>query len=230
VRQYERSRGDANKIFAIGGSSRYGGRVETSAPQLDDVSDADRIARLVRTARKGRGLTLRALAAKAGVSASMLSHIENQRVSPSLTTLRSLARALDLPVAELFVDGRDAAAAPATAGASPALGVVRRGHRKHLHLPTEGLRYELLSPNLRGAIEFLWSEFEPLQPDGPPGTHPGEEAIVVLEGALDVHVADESVRLEAGDSITFDSSLPHRVQNPGPGRNVCVTAITPPAF
>jgi transcriptional regulator with XRE-family HTH domain len=208
--------------------------VAISTAQRDADPDADGVARLLRAARERRGLTVRALASKAGVSASMLSHVENRRVSPSLATLRSLARALEIPLAELFVDGRDAAPVAAhvgaAAGSTAALGVVRRGQRKQLHLPTEGLRYELLSPNLRGAIEFLWSEFEPQQPDGPPGTHPGEEAIVVLEGALDVHVAEESVRLEAGDSITFDSSIPHRVQNPGPGRNVCVTAITPPAF
>jgi transcriptional regulator with XRE-family HTH domain len=208
------------------------GMADGASPDRADEVERERVARAVREARERQGMSLRRVATRAGVSASLISHIEHGRAVPSLSTLRALAQALEIPVADLFVgdppdvDGR---AATNGAGAS-ATRVIRPHERKHLHLPASKLKYELLSPSLTGAIEFLWSEFGPGQPETGLGSHAGEEAILVLEGALDVVFEDESFRLTAGDSITFDSSRPHRVRNPGPGTNRAVTAITPPSF
>ncbi len=60
--------------------------------------------------------------------------------------------------------------------------------------------------------------------------HPGEEAAIVLEGRLDVWIGDEHHVLHAGDSISFNSGVPHRVANPSDVKTVIVSAITPPHF
>jgi uncharacterized cupin superfamily protein len=52
----------------------------------------------------------------------------------------------------------------------------------------------------------------------------------MLEGIADVRVGDQVHRLQAGDSIRFDCSLPHGIVNVGPGRMRCLWAITPPSF
>lgn len=208
--------------------------VETAEPTADVLARTDpeheereRLGAALRAARAERGLSLRDVAEAAEISASMVSQLEAGKTSPSLSTLRRLAAALGRPVAAFFVepDGQASPAPPARHGH-----VVRRHERKHLHLPASRLKYELLSPNLSGRIEFLWSEFSPGQPETGFGSHPGEEAILVLKGALDVWVADEHHRLQAGDAITFDSSIAHRVRNPGPGTCEKISAITPPEF
>jgi quercetin dioxygenase-like cupin family protein len=54
--------------------------------------------------------------------------------------------------------------------------------------------------------------------------------ILVLDGTLRVWLEDEEYVLEEGDSIAFDSSIPHAIENPGPGTNRHVCAITPPSW
>lgn len=204
-----------------GNDDANGGRVE-------DLT----LATELRTLRQKQRMTAREVAQKAGVSPSLVSQIETGKASPSIGTLRKLARALDVPIASLFVanDGNGDGGPAATVPTSAAGRVVRRDERKHLILPRGKVIYELLTPDLTGEIEFVWCELDPDEPQTDLMAHAGEEVILVLEGRLVVHLADERFDLDTGDSITFDSSVAHRVQNPGPDRNVHIAAITPPSF
>jgi quercetin dioxygenase-like cupin family protein len=169
------------------------------------------------------------VAGLARVSQSLISQVERGLASPSISTLRRIAGALDVPIAELFVGGDDASEDESDRAGRRL--VVRRHERKGLHVPRSKVDYELLTPDLNRKIEFLWIEYEPgaiTHPD--PMAHPGEENAVCLEGSVVVTIDREEFVLTEGDSISFDSGRPHQVENRTNKRAVLVSAITPPSF
>jgi transcriptional regulator with XRE-family HTH domain len=182
----------------------------------------------VRAARLQRGLAASELARRAGVSRSLVSQIEHDVCRPSVDVLRRLADALGVQVGALFagpaVDGRSA---PDKSRAR----LVRSTERKVLGLPASHIRYELLSPDLQGALEFVRMEIAPGAVMPSVGwSHLGEECILVLEGTGRFHYGDEVLLVEAGDAVTFDSSVPHYLENATAAPLVAVSAGTPPSF
>jgi quercetin dioxygenase-like cupin family protein len=88
----------------------------------------------------------------------------------------------------------------------------------------------MLSPDLRHKVEFIYLTY-------PVGamieefySHEGEECGLVLEGKFKAVIGDQEIILEPGDSIYFDSSIPHRWQNIGDEDVKAIWAITPPSF
>lgn len=153
------------------------------------------------------------------MSRGLISQLELDRANPSIDTLRKIAAALDSPIASFFDE-------------SPTNGiVVRKNERKTLNVPRSGLTYQLLTPDLNRQIEFIMIELEPSQQGSRlPFGHPGEEAALVIEGQLHLWIGDEEHVLDAGDSISFNCGVPHRIANLTKKRVVLVSAITPPHF
>jgi transcriptional regulator with XRE-family HTH domain len=179
----------------------------------------DTIGRRLRAARLRRRLPLREVAAKADITVSALSQLERDRLNPTVATLKSVATALNITIGSLF----------ATTPTADNL-VVRDGHRKLLS-PRQGITYQLLTPDLSGQIEFFISVYEQGATSGEETfAYPAEQCGLMLEGAADIQVGDAVHRLQAGDSIRFDCSLPHRIVNVGLGRMRCLWALTPPSF
>lgn len=157
----------------------------------------------IRQHRKHMGLTVAELAGAAGVSAGMLSKIENGQISPSLTTLQTLSNALNLPISLLFAEfeeRRDCSYVPAGKGVA----IQRRGTKV-------GHNYELLGHVLGGSIAC-----EPylitLTEDAAPYTafqHEGTELIYMLTGEVVYAHAGNSYHLKPGDTLLFDSGAPH---------------------
>lgn len=158
----------------------------------------------VHALRSRRELTIADLSRRAGVSAGMLSKIENAQVSASLETLLSLSRALGVSVADLmhkFQSGEgDVQFVPKNGG----LEVVRRGTKK-------GHTYRLLFSH-RGPHK----PFEPFlvtlndaSEVFPSFKHKGIEFIHILEGKLRYRHGNQIFMLAPGDSITFDGDVPH---------------------
>lgn len=183
----------------------------------------DALGQRIRHLRLERGLVAADLASRAGVSPSFLSQIERGVASPSLRVLQALANELETGL-DALVDGDSSSAGRRRQVAT----IVRAGERKVLRRPT-GPDYQLLSPDLRGQIEFIWVELEP-RAESLLSRHEGEEQIVVLAGTLDVEVDGDDFRLEAGDAIRFDPAQPHRTINRGPVPAVYLSAGTPPSF
>ena len=78
---------------------------------------------------------------------------------------------------------------------------------------------------------LLLCQLEPGAESGPDFyTHDGEEAGVVMEGALELWVGEHHYRLNEGDSFGFASTTPHRYRNPGTVRTTIIWALTPPSF
>ena len=174
----------------------------------------------IRSLRQARQVTLRELAERAGVTESFLSQVEREVTSPSIASVQRIARALDLGIAELFVD-------------EPPIGqVVRRAERRSIAYP--GLRAvdEFLTVGKHGRLQVIVSTIEP---GGGTGDEPyihdsDEEVVIVLEGRLELWVGDEFHVLGDGDAITYSSRQPHRNRNPGPDRAVILFCATPPSF
>jgi transcriptional regulator with XRE-family HTH domain len=203
--------------------------VDPLLPTDDIEQEMLEVGRKIRVRRLQAGLTLQRLASAVGVSQSLISQVERGLASPSITTLRRIAGALEVPIAALFL-GDEAA----SSGETDRLGrrlVVRRPERKRLHVPRSKIGYELLTPDLNRRIEFLWIAYEPGSVTHPaPMSHPGEENAVCLEGSVVVTIDGQDFVLNEGDSISFDSGRAHRVENRTDKRAVLISAITPPSF
>jgi len=173
----------------------------------------------LRSHRAGR-FTIDELSRRAGVSSGRISQIERGIANPSFETLWKLASALEVSIGSFF-DGDEPE--------SPL--VVRKAERKRLVLAHDELDYELLTPNLQGLLEvFIFSVPSGFDNSRRPISHRGEECIHVLEGTLVVNVGNNEFVLEEGDSVTYESTVPHFVRNRSGHRARAIAAITPPSF
>lgn len=192
---------------------------------------------MLRGLRRADGLSVEKLASASGVSAGLISQLERGLGNPSFHTLRRLAASLHVPVAS-FVQG-PAGSPPSEpgqrrrqpAGPPRVPGVVRAGERKKLTLAVEGLVYELLTPDLQGSLEVLRTQVPPAFSNADrPFCHEGEECVHLLEGELELTVGDALYHLRAGDTATYDPSVPHWWANNGAETAVIVGVVTPPSF
>jgi transcriptional regulator with XRE-family HTH domain len=171
----------------------------------------------IRAARTQRSLSVGDLAGAAQVSRSLVSQIERGIATPSIETLRRLASAMSVPVFSLFLDEREDRS------------IVRASGRRVVHYPGSAVTREILSPNLRGRMAVLWVTFPPGEQSSlQPVRHVGEECVVIVAGTLEVLIGDRAIRLEKGDSMTFDSEAPHVFRNPTDAPVEAFVVISPP--
>jgi transcriptional regulator with XRE-family HTH domain len=163
----------------------------------------------LRDLRSARELSLRQLAKRIGASPSLLSQIENGKVTPSVDTLSLLARALAVPVAAFF--GESPAGEPGFAGAW----VVRAADRQRISLE-HGVTWENLLPREEAGVRFMEIRYAPGATSGEHLLrHPGRDLFVVLAGELVFRVGFGEHRLGPGDSIAFANFEPHQLRNDG---------------
>jgi transcriptional regulator with XRE-family HTH domain len=191
---------------------------------VQDVIEAEALAHvgaMVRTLRRKLGLTVGSLAATAGISAGLISQLERGIGNPSFSTLFKLAYTLEVPLGTFLSDPADTADRK----------VVRKHERRRLELPGETLVYELLTPDLQRDLQVLLAKIPPgFDGAGQPFRHPGEECEHVLSGRIEIFVGDEMYELSEGDSITYDSNLPHWYRNPADEWAEIIGAVTPPSY
>ncbi|GAB3989844.1 XRE family transcriptional regulator [Actinoallomurus acanthiterrae] len=172
----------------------------------------------LRELRTKRGLSLRALAAEAGLSPTLLSQVERGVTEPSLATLRRLAGVFGESVASLFDDA-----------AAPSVWVSRPGERSTLSGPRGLVRYERLTPG-NGQLEVLRAVLPPgVATSEEPWAHSSVECAYVIAGTLTVEIAKVTHQIAAGESITFDSRQPHRYINPSGDQVEYIVSVTPPS-
>jgi transcriptional regulator with XRE-family HTH domain len=199
----------------------------TGAKRLRDLTAdfQDGVGQRLRAERERHGLSLRELARRLAISPSALSQIETGRSRPSVGTLYAIVTELEMSLDELFGSARPPAAAPPDAGATTAPAetrakvVQRRDARKGLDLES-GVRWERLTPTAEPDADFLYVVYEVGGASSRPGTHMrhmGREYGLVLSGRLRVTIGfdEEEHELGPGDSIAFESSRPHRLENAG---------------
>lgn len=173
----------------------------------------------LRDLRGARELSLRQLARLIGASPSLLSQIENGKVTPSVDTLYLLSGALGVPVAAFF--GDSATTVPAPGGAR----VVRATDRQRINLE-HGVTWENLLPGEEAGLRFMEIRYAP---GGHSGEHmlrhPGRDLFVVLEGQLTFKVGFAEHVLGPGDSISFADFAPHHVRNDGNAEGVAILCV-----
>src|SRR5213082_2934309 len=192
-----------------------------AAPKITDAQSE--LGPRLRAIRLRRGVGLRELARRLDLSPSSISQIETGKMRPSVRTLYAVAAEFGVTVDELLFDGtpsRGDAAPPSAAvrgGTDPGLVVQRGGERPAIQL-SSGVRWERLMFWGDEDVEFLEATYEPggaSSPDDSFVRHNGHESGYVLSGTLRVVVGFDEFILEAGDSITFPSTTPHRLSNEG---------------
>ena len=176
----------------------------------------------IRAVRDKRSLTLREVAEKAGVSESLVSQIERNKVSPAIDTLLSIADALDIDLEYLFSDYRR----------EREVQIVKAAQRSSLSRP--GVLYERLA-QLEGhvpGIDGIEAYELTLQPGAQTGSdqygHKGSELGLVVEGSAELSIGRQVYSLEPGDSASFASDFPHILRNPGQAPLRLFWVITPP--
>ncbi len=215
---------DGNRAAPLDGEASLGPRDQTATAGRDlpsPAADEPAVGATIRRLREERRLSLKEVAARAGLTQSFLSQVERDLTSPSVASLRKVAQAFGVPLAALF-----------QGPPVPVDRVVRRGARRQLVHPKRQWRDYLLTPNLTGKLQVILSVIEPGGGSGEePYAHDSdEECVVILRGRLEFWVGPDRYLLEEGDSIVFESRVPHRNSNPGPGQAEVLWITTPPSY
>ena len=174
----------------------------------DRSFEASKVGSRLRAERERRGIGLRELARRVGVSPSLVSQIELDRVNPSVSTLYAIVTELGMTMSDVF-------------GEQPEERVVQRSDGLAEHPETRrvinlasGVRWERLTRDSDRDVEFLYVVY-PVGAESCPAdalmTHGGKEYGYVSSGTLGVQVGFEEYELGPGGSIAFDSSSPHRL-------------------
>lgn len=178
----------------------------------------------IREIRKQNGMSLEEIARKCSMSYSFMSQVERNNANPSIGSLKKIADALGVSIVDFFESEEGDVK-------KNSVDVLRKNEHKTLYRPDTRIKYTLLSPNLQGNIEFLLIA-------GPSGStsgatefqHIGEEYGVIITGVMDIFVDGKKYTLREGDSLRFDSSRPHRWENPSDEEFIAVWAVYPPSF
>jgi transcriptional regulator with XRE-family HTH domain len=184
-----------------------------SAPAEGTLAPGQRFRRL----RTKRGLSLAQVAKATGVSVGFLSGLERGQMRSSVATLRRIAKFYRTNILSLFE----------TAGENQRL--VRPSERKILETAPD-VRMELLAWG-NTAMEPHLFRVKPGGGSGESYSHEGEEFLHVLRGDFEIWLnKSEHYRLKPGDSLYFESSIPHRWKNPGRRETWVLWVNTPPTF
>lgn len=156
----------------------------------------------LRSLRRAQGLSIRALAAKCGISINTLSLIENNRTSPSVHTLNLLAGGLGVPLVTFFEEEK------------PEHGLVYQQHGQRPLIRFASGTLEKLGEGLPplGAEPILVT-LDTDQENGRQISHAGREFIYCLEGHVTCLIAGQAYSLTPGNSLLFDAKAPHRWVN-----------------
>ena len=162
----------------------------------------------VRRVRESRGLSLQDISLRTDIDVSMLKQIEEGALAPPLGTIIKLAKALEMKIG-YFISGEE----------DRAYTIVRRDDRKVVsrydskRAKYYGYEYESLAPHKKDRhMEPFLVTLEPAETEEERSAHDGQEFIFVLEGNMEVRLGGEIHILEPGDTIYYDSTIPHLVK------------------
>jgi mannose-6-phosphate isomerase-like protein (cupin superfamily) len=169
------------------------------------------------------------LSRRSGVSKSLLSLLERNISTPTVRTLEKIVKPLGTTVSDLCYEMEST---PRSGVSKSKPHVLRKSERKKLLMgPERGkARYELLTPDYQRKLQIIYIHFPAGTKSSRFVTHEGEEWGIVLEGQLKVTIGDEEIILQEGDSIYFDSTLPHSLENIGEIEVRAFWVNTPPTF
>ena len=183
---------------------------------LELSDDLEGIGDRLRSERTRSGISQRELARRLGLSPSMISQLERGISKPSVGTLYAIVTELGSSLDHVIRgdDGPSGATTNADRSPSP---VVRPEEREFIDLAS-GVRWEELTANSEDGVDFILATYEvggASTPDESLMRHHGREYGYVISGVLGIEIGFQQYELGPGDSIAFDSTLPHRLFNKG---------------
>jgi transcriptional regulator with XRE-family HTH domain len=163
----------------------------------------------LKEARRGRGLSLDAVAKLSGVSRSMVSQIERGESSPTIATLWNLTRALQVDFAGLLEDGP-----------GDRIEVLRTGDVPSIENRGAGCTIRILSaPEEAGQHEVYEIRFlEGGVLDSQPHRRGAREHLTVIEGKLRVTSGGATEKIGQGDTARYAADVPHKIEADRPAR------------
>ena len=174
----------------------------------------------LRNIRHKKNISLKQIADHAGVTVSFLSQVENGKTSPSLSVLKEIANYLNIAIGSILGESVQAD--------NP---VTQSKERKKISYANGINMYLLTSPDANKQMEPLLMEMQESANSGPKSyQHFGQEFVMVLQGLLEIKLNNESYILKKGDSIYFNSSIPHSFRNLKKGVTEAIWVVTPPTF
>ena len=218
---------DAHRDFLSDASSQFGKR-DQEKDFLDSISQEPpqediqvNVGERVKAVREGRNLSLQDISQRTDLDVSLLEQIESGSLAPPLGTVIKLAKALNLKMG-YFISGEE----------DRAYTIVRKSDRKVVSRYDSkkgeyyGYSYESLAPHKKNRhMEPFLVSLDPAETEEERSTHDGQEFIYVLEGAMEVRLGEEIHILEPGDSIYYDSTVPHLVKCHGDKRTKIVAVL-----
>ena len=178
----------------------------------------------IRQLRKKAGLVLHDLSDRTGLSTPLLSQIEKEVVSPPVATLLRISRGLDVDISFFFQNENS----------QERIIVIRRDESKVLDSryfgrDESGYYYEALAyKKSRKHMEPFLVEFKRKGAEKLSYfSHEGEEFLYVLRGKLEFRTEDQQYALEPGDSLYFESSIPHAYRALGRTNAEALTVVYP---
>lgn len=171
--------------------------------QKDTNNPPPGVGEKLRTFRKERGLSIRVLADRAGLSPNTISLIENNATSPTVTTLYTIANVLDIPLSAFFTEDED----------GDEVRLVRAQDRERTVIP--GVKVSVLPTDvLDRRVHVLHFLMEPGKGSGSEQmVHTGDELVICIQGELEYRVKDTIYNLKAQDTLAFNASFPHSFFN-----------------
>jgi HTH-type transcriptional repressor of puuD len=193
------------------------------AEQRENVFPPLGIGEKLRLFRKERGLSIRVLAERAGLSPNTISLIENNSASPTVTTLYTIANVLDIPLSAFFVEDEN----------GEDVRLVRAQDQERTVIP--GVKVSVLpSDILDRRVHILHFVVEPGKGSGNDQmVHPGDELVICIQGELEYRVKDTIYNLKEQDSLAFNAGFPHSFFNRSRAEThflVMITTETDQAF
>lgn len=175
----------------------------------------------LRKVRERKKLTMKSVAQQIGVSESLISQIERNRVSPSLDTLLSISEVLQIDLEYLFLEFKK----------DHKVDIVRADQRNTMEM--NHVRYEQLTSfsdaNEKHAVEAFIISIDPGEEKGDVEYgHEGKELGIIIHGKGQFFYGTQVYELSEGDSISFNSDIPHRLLNSGEDILQAVWVTTPP--
>jgi transcriptional regulator with XRE-family HTH domain len=175
----------------------------------------------IREVRERKKMTLRGVAGRAGVSESLISQIERNRISPAIDTLLKIIDILEIDLDFIFRDFKK----------ERPVNLVRANDRKRAVI--DGVAYEQLSHTVSSSEEHaIEAYFLEIPPGGKSGDdeygHIGKELGVIVKGKGECTVGKKVFVLNEGDSISFSADAPHQLRNIGNKPIRAFWIITPP--
>lgn len=175
------------------------------------------VGKRIKKSRSTKNMTLRDVANRAGVSATLISDIERGKTSPTIKSLSKISKALDENIV-FFIEDRKTREVMLSRASDRVIVV----HDK-VNTTTMSLTKKIAN----GSMEVIEAKYGPGASSRKPLSHLGEKIVLVVEGRIEMVIQEKTYSLETGDTLYFNSDLEHQVVNPTDRKSRALWIITP---